>query len=104
MKTLIYGAALALLFIQPVFGEQANLNQGESEKFYVHPNSVHVNTHGIFVELEGNFIPVKVIGMDEGGMYAMSYNKFITCPKCGKEYDPNFQSARCPHITIFPIN
>jgi hypothetical protein len=68
-------------------------------KFYVEPGTVHVAPNGIFLNLEGNCVPVNYVAMDEYGVYVLGYDcmRMVTCPRCGRTYNADRYSDRCPH-------
>ena len=85
-------AIIFVCFIGPIYSHSLD------KKLYVNPNTVHVMTEGIFIELENGFFPVKAIGKDEHGIYAITDGvRWVTCSKCDKDYDRDNQSSKCPH-------
>jgi hypothetical protein len=70
-------------------------------KFYVEPGTVHVAPNGIFLNLDGNFIPVEMVCMDDEGVYVLEYEEgpknWVCCTRCGTIYDANRYSGVCPH-------
>jgi|GEM_PF-3868457 len=68
-------------------------------KYYVEPGTVHVAPNGIFLNLSGIFVPVNGVCFDEGGIYVTGYDAvmMVTCSRCGKRYDADNQSSKCPH-------
>ena len=87
-----------LLGTTSVFAEAGQCIDG---KLYVEPGTVHVAPNGIFGHVEGHFVPVNAVCMDEGGIYVLGYNcvRIVQCPnpKCLKRFDADNQSIKCPH-------
>ncbi len=67
------------------------------KKLYVEPGTVHVAPTGIFLNLEGNFVPVDAVCIDEHGVYVLGYNavKMVKCHQCDNYYDADNQSSQC---------
>jgi len=68
-------------------------------KLYVEPGTVHVAPNGIFLNLDGNFVPVNGVCIDEFGIYVLGYDcmRIVTCPQCKRKYNADRYSDRCPH-------
>ncbi len=68
-------------------------------KYYIEPGTVHVAPSGIFLNCEGDFIPVEMVCVDEFGVYVLGYDcmRMVTCSRCGKSYNADRYSDRCPH-------
>lgn len=68
-------------------------------KLYVEPGTVHVAPDGIFLHLEGNFVPVNAVCIDDGGIYVLGYEvkRMVYCSQCGRTYNADRFSSRCPH-------
>ena len=68
-------------------------------KLYVEPGTVHVAPNGIFFIEDGNFIPVEWVSIDEYGVYVLTYDcrRMVKCSDCGRVYNADVYSDRCPH-------
>lgn len=81
-KTMLF----SLMFVCMLFSIRASANEtapfaGQTidGKFYVEPGTVHVGPSSIFLELEGNYVFVEAVYIDEYGVYV----NLRSNPKCG---------------------
>lgn len=83
----------AIFFTSGAFAEAGWVHQNENGKFYVEPGTVHVGPKGIFLDLDGDFIPVSSVHMDAHGVYVVGYEavRMIRCSRCNKRYDADNQ-------------
>lgn len=93
---------LSMLLGAVAFADTASLaGRCIDGKLYVEPGTVHVAPNGIFLNVEGNFVPVNEVCVDEGGIYVLGYDcvRMVQCtnPKCRMRYDADNQSSKCPH-------
>jgi hypothetical protein len=93
--------ACAMLISTAAFASDAAPFAGQNidGKLYVEPGTVYVAPNGIFLNIEGNFISVEGVCMDAYGVYAIGYDamRMVTCPRCGRKYNADRYSDRCPH-------
>lgn len=85
----------ALIFAESFTG---TVGKGE-EKIYIESGVVHITSSGMFLDLDGSFLPINAITQDENGIF-VNVNSAVditTCPRCGKSYDADNQSKKCPH-------
>lgn len=93
---------LSILLGAGAFASTAPLaGQSIDAKLYVQPGTVHVAPNGIFLNVEGHFVPVTQVAIDADGIYVVGYDcvRMVQClnPKCLKRYDADNQSNICPH-------
>lgn len=72
-KTFCTCLILLNLFLGAALFANANhlIGQYIDGKFYVAPGTVHVAPNGIFLNLEGNFLPVEAVCTDDRGVYCL---------------------------------
>lgn len=71
---------------------------GQCEKFYIQPEDIRLESDKIYVELDGECLPVSVISKDGLGLYAIrSGVHVIICSECHSSVDLDNQSPVCPH-------
>ncbi len=53
----------------------------------------------IYVNIDGNFVPVNSVKIDENGVYVegLQTGCMVHCARCGQTYDREKYTARCPH-------
>lgn len=96
---MIFLMGLSLFLGTTAFAEATPLvGEDTDDKFYVEPGTVHVAPNGIFLNLDGNFIPVSSVSADEEGIYVLGFDvSTVCCSRCGLHYDANEYRAVCPH-------
>jgi hypothetical protein len=70
------------------------------EKLYLESGTVQITPQGIFLDLNGDYMQIYSISQDEKGPFVIARSdqvSMVTCKRCGKNYDEDNQSNRCPH-------
>ena len=98
MKKLIFSFFYCLLSLQCFANDLEELN----DKFYLSPGSVYVAPDAIYINLNGSFISVTRIAVDENGLYAVlnSDVRVGYCSKCGNNYSGSLRN----HLKTCPAN
>jgi len=81
------------------FVEAASMSEN-SDRLYIDSAIVHIGNQGIFLNLHENVLPITGIAQDEKGVYVTVDSAAVnmtTCRRCGKDYDSDNQSSKCPH-------
>lgn len=103
MKRILNFFALGLLLGSTAFAINAAPFAGQciDGKFYVEPGTVYVAPNGIFLNLDGNYIPVGMVCSDEVGVYVLEYElgpeNWILCTRCYTVYNADKCNRACPH-------
>lgn len=74
MKQII--AICLMMFGMGVFAHELAPLAGQfvDDKYYVEPGTIHVAPNSIFLNLEGHFVPVESVSMDDCGVYCLLPN------------------------------
>lgn len=75
--------------------------EGSEEKLYIESGLVQIADQSIFLNLDEKVLPITGIAEDEKGIYVTlaptTAVDIVTCRRCGKDYDADNQSKKCPH-------
>jgi hypothetical protein len=97
----------SLMFVFILFGVRVSANEAApfagqiiDGKFYVEPGTVHVGPCSIFLELDGNYVPVEAVYIDEYGVYVNlrpdpDCGHALYCNRCGGCNPKNTCRNRC---------
>lgn len=95
MKTKMnFYAVCTFLGLSCVFAQAENQN-----RIYLDSGNVQITKDGIYLDLGEGFLAISSAGQDQNGSYVVPTDgvSMTTCRKCGKEYDEDNQSRKCPH-------
>lgn len=89
-----------MLFTAIVYSEVTSASIAENDdRLYIESAIVHIGNQGIFLNLQEKILPITGIAKDEKGVYVTVVDSvdMTTCRRCGKDYDSDNQSSKCPH-------
>lgn len=98
-KTLLALSILTLMIFNTI---SANEIHGQADKMYVSPGTVYIAPEGIYLNVDGQLVPVQIVGHDKGGIFVEGAGEYLSsdyvkCKQCGLTYNRETQSMRCPH-------
>jgi hypothetical protein len=100
-KKLSFMTTFCMLFTAMAFAEATSTSIAENDdRLYIESAIVHIGNQGIFLNLHEKVLPITGIAQDEKGVYATVDSAAVdmtTCRRCGKDYDADNQSKKCPH-------
>jgi hypothetical protein len=87
--------ALCMLLNLSSFADNA-----EEKKLYLDSGDIKITTDGIFLDLNGAYLPVDRVAKDEQGVFVTAYidqDCIVVCSACGLKVDLDEQESKCPH-------
>ena len=100
-KKLSLMTLFCMLITATTFAEVASTPTSENDdRLYIESATVQIGNQGIFLNLQDKALPIAGIAQDEKGIYAIVNSAAVdmtTCRRCGKDYDADNQSSKCPH-------
>jgi|GEM_PF-5087473 len=94
-KTGPFLVALCMLLNLSLFADNA-----EEKKLYLESGNIKVTADGIFLDLDGAYLPVDRVAKDEQGVFVTAYidqDCIVVCSVCGLRVDLDEQESKCPH-------
>ncbi len=89
LVVLLLGISFSLSAAQNL-SENENIYDGEN--YYVNPSMIYLAPNGIFLNFEGECIPITTVCSDANGIYVPSYEmnrRLVWCPICQRYRQPN---------------
>jgi hypothetical protein len=100
-KKLSLMTAFCILFTAMTFAEVTSTAIAENDdRLYIESATVHIGNQGVFLNLHEKVLPITGIAQDEKGVYVTvdrAAVDMMRCRRCGKDYDADNQSSKCPH-------
>lgn len=91
----------SMMFNPILFAQSVNVNhENNEEKLYITSGNIQIVDEEFFLYSHGALIPIAKVDKDELGTYVLVNPDFVwevKCNVCGKTYDRDNQSSRCPH-------
>lgn len=103
MKTKMssYMFAFCMVLNTLLFAHSLPESVGETEeKLYLEFGDIQIVNRDIFLNIDGNLLPITTVSKDEKGTYVTvnpAAVDVVICSRCKKEYDADNQSSKCPH-------
>jgi hypothetical protein len=99
LLTKISSITMSCILLTMPFVEATSTSEN-NDRLYIDSAMVHIENQGIFLNLHDKVLPITGIAQDEKGVYVTVDSAAVnmtTCRRCGKDYDSDNQSSRCPH-------
>ena len=80
------------------FAFQNSIKEGicEGENYYINPSMLYLAPNGIFLNFEGECIPITTICADDNGIYVPTYEmsrKLVWCSICQRWREPSHKCS-----------
>lgn len=72
----------------------------KKKKLYLESATIKVTSDGIFLDLNGAYLPIDMVAKDSQGIFVTTYidqTYVVVCAVCGKKINLDEQGSTCPH-------
>ena len=90
-----------VILLFPMVFRGQSVEEFELLKVYVEPAQIAIETHGIFVFVNGEWLPAESVCTDAYGLYASYHNPHHSrwiCPRKGCKYNNNSWDDYCQNM------